>query len=428
VVTVEVTRADSARYRLRYGYGPLGTERIATVPADTLEDLLELAETHYYLALPEDPDERQVLLEACGRRLYTFLDTPERLLAGFRDQTYGSWNAMVLTITAKGRLAHLPWELLHDGERFLVAAPNPIVPVRWVQGLSPDRRAHQPPLRMMFMACAPMDDGGLSSLDHEAEEAAIDAATRRYAVELQVEESGTVEGLSERLTRHEYFDAVHITGHAGHSARGPVFATEDPQGRRVDATAERLLDALAPNKPTLLFLSGCRTAEASDVYATVSLAEQLATHSAPVVLGWGRPISDATATDAAAVLYQLLAQGRTAAEALSATYRDLMANGDPYWHTLRAFVRGDVPTALMSTAQDYGGGARPRRLRARDSDLPPSDPQRFVGRRRQVQEALRLLDPYADRDPVGLIVHGMGGIGKTTLVERIRDRLARHDP
>ena len=426
VVTVEVTRADSASYRLRYGYGSLGEDRIATVPADTLEDLLELAETHYYLSLPDDLDERQALLEACGHKLYTFLDTPERLLSGFRDRTYGSWNAMALSVTAEGRLAHLPWELLHDGEHFLVAAPNPIVPVRRVRGLSPVRPAHQPPLRMMFMACAPMDDDGLSSLDYQAEEAQIDAATRRYAVELQVEESGDVDGLAERLAQHEYFDAVHITGHAGHSVHGPVFAMEDPRGRRIDVDAERLLHALAPTKPTLLFLSGCRTAEASDVFATVSLAEKLAVHSAPVVLGWGRPVADATATGAAAVAYRLLAQGRTIAEALSSTYRDLMAKGDPYWHTLRAFVRGEAPAALVAATRIHGDGFLPRPLWPRDSDLAPSDTKRFVGRRREVQEALRLLDPRADPVPIGLIVYGMGGVGKTTLVERIRDRLGKH--
>jgi hypothetical protein len=47
----------------------------------------------------------------------------------------------------------------------------------------------------------------------------------------------------------------------------------------------------------LVFLSGCRTGEAQG--DTVSMAEKLARLGVPAVLGWGRPVRDHSATQAA---------------------------------------------------------------------------------------------------------------------------------
>jgi hypothetical protein len=40
--------------------------------------------------------------------------------------------SFVLAIAAAESLAHLPWEVLHDGNTFLVARMPAVVPVRWV--------------------------------------------------------------------------------------------------------------------------------------------------------------------------------------------------------------------------------------------------------------------------------------------------------
>jgi len=114
-VTITVERLDADRARLRYDYGPGCAPADATVPVPTIADLLRRAETDYCAALPADPVEARALLESYGTRLFTFLDTPERRLAGHLDRTRGSWDVLVLALRTGAGFAHLPWELLHDG-------------------------------------------------------------------------------------------------------------------------------------------------------------------------------------------------------------------------------------------------------------------------------------------------------------------------
>ena len=102
-----------------------------------------------------------------------------------------------------GRLAHLPWELLHDGQSFLVARPElPIVPVRWRQNKNvapvvPQNR----PLQLLFMATSPLNVTPV--LDFEQEEALILEATRKQKLALTVEESGELGELENLIASYE---------------------------------------------------------------------------------------------------------------------------------------------------------------------------------------------------------------------------------
>ncbi|MFF0450349.1 CHAT domain-containing protein [Streptomyces sp. NPDC004609] len=425
-ITIRVERLGPGRAVLRYDYGP-GTEPgTAPVELSSIEDMLARAETDYYAPLPADPGEARALLESYGTRLFTFLDTPERRLSGFIGRTRGSWDVLALVIGTGAGFGHLPWELLHDGEAFLVAAANPVVPVRQVDGAAGVRSPQSRPLRLAFMACAPESAGG--ALDHDAEQATIWEATRRFRIELEVEESGELEQLRHRVLEYSRgdVDVVHLTGHAVLAEDGPRFLAEGPHGEAVSATAEDIHDGLG-RSPYVVFLSGCRTAESPESGAVASLAESLARSSAPLVLGWGRPVPDSAATGAAAAFYQQLAEGLSPAVALAGTYRRLVRDSVPYWHLLRMFVRGGLPGPLVTPARAPGRDRVIRRSRSGFAG-EPLDPRRFVGRRREIQRALRLLDFWDLEQPsAGLIVHGMGGVGKTTLAQRIRERLVDGD-
>ena len=88
-------------------------------------------------------------------------------------------------------LAHLPWELLHDGTVFL---RNKILPVRSVQQRTNNTIGVQNRfLRLLFMATSPQDIQPI--LDYEQEEANILQATEKQPLGLVVEESGSVEEL-----------------------------------------------------------------------------------------------------------------------------------------------------------------------------------------------------------------------------------------
>lgn len=420
-VSVRVDVIEPGVARLHYSDGST-TQPPVTVPTDEIQRLIDIAEMDYYVALPTDPKEREALLRSDGCRLYRFLDTSERRLSGIIDRTYGEWDRLVLLLATGAGMAHLPWELLHDGVDFVAAAPRPILPVRQVPGRSTPRPAQSRPLRLMFMACAPLDAG--EPLDYDTEQAQIWSATRRQSIDLRVEESGDLDELRNRLLDHPegYFDAVHLTGHARHTAGGPRFLTEGPRGEVIEADAADIQHGVA-NRAAVIFLSGCRTAEASDAGAVRSLAQELARIGVPTVLGWGRAVPDPAATEAAARLYQALAQGLSPVHALAETYRTLIRRGVPDWHLLRMFVRGDPPMPLVTAASARRHDTVRRSGRPGRGALDPPDPRRFVGRRREVQRVLRSLDPRGEADRVGLIVYGMAGVGKTTLVRRVRERL-----
>lgn len=426
-LTVSVERLGADRARLRYDYGPGRAPGTAAVALSAIEDMLRRAETEYYAALPAKPDEARTLLESYGTRLFAFLDTPERRLSAYLDETRGSWDVLVLALHTGAGFAHLPWELLHDGRGFLVAQDNPVVPVRKVAGEAPARAAQSRPLRMVFMACAPESAGG--TLDYDIEEARIWEGTRRFQVDLEVEDSGELTELRHRVLAHPRgeVDVVHLTGHAVLNEEGPRFLAEGPHGEEMAATAGDIQHALG-RCPSLVFLSGCRTAESPEAGAVASLAESLAGAAVPLVLGWGRPVPDATATDAAAVFYQQLAEGLSPAVALAGTYRHLVRHSVRYWHLLRMFVRGALPGPLVTPLRASGRDRVVRRTSPEPPTGEPLDRRSFVGRRREIQRARRLLEFWdGEQSPVGLIVHGAGGVGKTALARRLFQRLVNGD-
>ena len=89
---------------------PLALEEVA--------DLVARAETDYYSPLPAD-------LVSFGQRLYEWLDGGERWLTLAIEEQANQATVLVLAIATPHRLAHLPWEVLHGVDGFLVHELNP---------------------------------------------------------------------------------------------------------------------------------------------------------------------------------------------------------------------------------------------------------------------------------------------------------------
>ena len=382
--------------------------------------------------------DRQAEALALGRQLFAWLDGSDRLLsrqlADQRPEVLAI-DLIAPTDPSWPDLGRLPWELLHDGDRFLVAAG--IVPVRVcaeARSPSPIERRNRA-LHGLFMAAAPT--GGGVALGFETEEQAILDATDRLDMRLTVEETGCLEDLGWLVGQFDpsELDLLHLTGHAGIDQRQqppvPVFITETETGDRRDATAADIAQALGRQFPPLVFLSGCQTGEGRN--GMLAMARSLVQAGARAVLGWGRPVFDNDATAAAAAIYRGLAEGRSLVDALRVAYGELMrplANGQfPEWYLLRLFVGGDLGQAigpLVTVPRSPG------RLRAPKASLVGQflDPGRrtvqvptrreFVGRRRWLQRGLRVL---RDRDSVGVWLQGMGGLGKSSIAARLCDRL-----
>lgn len=382
-----------------------------------------------------------------GRRLRDWLD---RTGDGRWSRELAAVGAagLTLVVEAGAGLEDLPWELLADEDGPLAAdADRPFCPLRLVErpgaalGPAPSDR----PLRLLFMASSPADM--VPVLDFEAEEEAIAAVTRDSGIELVVEERGSLAGLRDRLedTAPEWFDVIHLTGHAGIDERlGPVLYLEGATGGVARVEPEWLARAVDGRWPRLLFVSGCSTAQSPAPLAP-SFAERLIEAGAPCVLAWARPVSDRFTTTFVADLYDRLAAGAdvesAVAEARAALLaREAAAGRCHDWLLMQVYAAAPAVGPLVTGAGTIGGAeaggalapapVEPDATHDGDGDEPAAEPEGdFVGRRREIQRALALLTGPGERgdgDAEGLVVHGMGGVGKSSLVARLRERLGGH--
>lgn len=412
-----------------------GQPKTRGVDKAAIDQLIDLVTRHYGQHSVAQQVFGSPQLGDLGMRLAAFLDGDERWLTPIVHQPPGS----TLRITVAGRLRHLPWELLAvDGAHLTVSSQAPLLPVRAVGTNTAFRGPVTPgnrPLRVLFMATSP--EGIEPVLSYEAEEAAILAATSRTGAELVVEESGTLEGL--RFLNRDYgagyFDVLHLSGHATINGNGqPVFLVENEFGEHVDATADQIAHAMAGHWPRLIFVSGCLTGNAPGAGTVPSMSESLVHSGAPAVLGWALPVGDVSATDFAAELYRSLADGVPLDRAIIEARQHLYAQKRGNWHLLRVYADRS-PLAPMVTPLITKGRAR---IQIRPADQEFLDPQTqlsrvaaraaFVGRRRVIQRCLRTLKmPLGQPDAAeALVLHGMGGLGKSSLASRLLERMPTH--
>jgi hypothetical protein len=429
ILHIRLTPQGSDYVSLRYFWDNPNQSEERRLPLAEIQELGNQAETDYYQA---ETDYYRIPVDYAitGQKLYHWLDGNNRLLANALKES--QQQGLIIAIAADKGLAHLPWELLHDGQGFLVAQQPPIVTVRWLSQGKPIKIVDIPQnraLNVLFMATSPLDVE--PELDYEAEEGQILEATKRTPVNLRVEESGCLTELSYVVGEYEknYFDIFHLTGHATHQDKKPCFLTEDEYGGLVYSNTSEIATALRYPLPPLIFLSGCRTGYASDGVVP-SMAEELLNLGATAVLGWGQNVRDTDATAAASRLYWELSQGETVAKAIASTYQSLIKQNARDWHKLRLYIGNILPEALVTPLRTKGRKQLPKptttiEFRDDENRLRVASREEFVGRRRQLQNCLRTLK--TDYNKVGVLIHGMGGWGKSSIASRLWDRLPEHE-
>ncbi|MEH1823191.1 MAG: CHAT domain-containing protein [Nostoc sp.] len=334
---------DENYVELRYFVDNPNQYKKRSLSLSEITDLIKLAERDYYVSFfPED-------YTVTGRRLYNWLDGSDRTLQPLLDKHRRE--GIVLAIATSEKLAHLPWEVLHDGNGFLVQRVPAIVPVRWmsdstVKKLTIEGEPENRALQVLFMATSPLNVEPV--LDFEGEEARILEATKRQPLALTVEESGCLSELGYLVNGYgrDYFDVLHLTGHATLQDGQPRLITETATGEAFYASAGDIAQKLQFRLPKLIFVSGCRTGQAGNGGSVPSMAEELLKSGAKAVLGWGQNVLDADATAAAAALYEELSAGKQIIEAVACTYQTLIKNKARDWHLLRLYAAGNLPSSL----------------------------------------------------------------------------------
>ncbi|WP_074769913.1 CHAT domain-containing protein [Magnetospirillum fulvum] len=409
-----------------------------------------------------------VQLLEIGRELYGWLDGRQGWLGDLRRVLLPPFlfeiRAPLVPDRAVLAVLRAPWEVLANDRGFLAADSDlGYAPFRRLgEPVAPAKRPQLPAFRLGIaaMASAPR---GQRELDYEAEESAIQNAAGS-GVDLVVEESGDPAQLGERLSQinaKHHPTVLHLSCHGDddwrpskEAPRRPVLMMEDATGNERPTNAQDLIAAIKPYRPHLLFVSACLTASAApgSEGSAQSMVEMLVRH-VPAVLGWDGSVADVAATAFAQVLYGGLARKMTVAEAVAAARQALLNGIAPAWEggagTRDATTVDPIAVLLNAPGIQKAnwhlarvwlgpeGGGPVVGGTARRSLLPPShvfkqilvskgddqlvvpDPALFVGRRREIQASLKVL---VGDDHVGVLLHGMGRLGKTSLAARLASR------
>jgi tetratricopeptide (TPR) repeat protein len=337
----------------------------------------------------------------------------------------------------------LPWESLT-----VPGAQGPLVLSERVDLYRKVRRETAPvampipgPLRILAVVASP-EAGGGELLDYERELArildAVGSARTKQGAYVRVLNWGGVGEIRAAL-EEERFHVLHLSCHA---APGVLFLEKDDGGLD-EVDAQRFMDEVLPpgRGVPLVVLAGCSTAQAPQdddtavddaaAEARAGLARELLGRGVPSVLAMTEAVTDRYATELAALVYEELARAEhpvplaalSRARRRLETVRRQLPLGDPRaewpeWSTPSLFLAGP-PLPLFDTGQSVERVA-PAPERVLEEGMVVRKVGEFVGRRAELRQ---LLGALRDSGRAGVLIHGIGGVGKSTLTAELLHHL-----
>jgi len=374
------------------------------------------------LALHKESSWQRNLRDAnvLGTELFRMIDGSGGRLQQELDKAKQSAESPELYLNLPPELDILPYELMfHNGFLVLNYGVN-IFRLISDKGKARQVKPEKRPLKTLFMACSPQGEAALQ-VEHEEEQ--ILQETEKLHLHLDVEDSGSLEGLSEMITAAGGFDVVHLSGHAGiDDTLGSVFYMEDDTGETDPVTPIRLWEAIRAFPPRILFLSGCSTGKAEIHKGMASFTGQMVSFGIPFVMGWAEPVTDVGAIRMAVCIFKYLAMGKRVSEAVNAA-REATVDSYRTWALFRMYSDASPAGAVIASGQ----GLRTHNIRKTvHKTLSRSSvrvlEQGFVGRRRQIQQGVRVLRGTEDRH--GILITGTAGIGKSCLSGKLIERFS----
>lgn len=330
-----------------------------------------------------------------------------------------------------------PWEALRDRgvgtlahacriERRLDAVRDPI-PLP--QELPKDR------INILLITARPYDgDVGYRSLSRPIVEVVREG---RLPARVTVLRPPTFPALREHLRNHPHrYHIVHFDGHGAFSpqplAEAGRLIFEDSNGGPQEVDAEQLSALLREHCIPVMVLNACQSAMldggAEDVFASVATALLRAGVRGVVAMAYSLYVSGAEVFLPA--FYGRLFETGNLAEAMRAGRQQMLAK--PQRICARGRCRLDdwlVPVLYQLEAPNLPFASKtltsaPQcELQLTDDARDEENPYGFIGR----DSALLALERALRRKPAGLLIHGLGGIGKTTLARGFVHWLAATD-
>jgi len=309
----------------------------------------------------------------------------------------------------------LPWEFLKIASEVVGFSEKFSIIRRPKAGAvhteSPPPTASAPgPLRVLFMACEPLDYA-LEELEF------IRAMEGREAI-LQIGDLGTLEELK-KLAKSFRPHLVHLVGQGKLSGGEALLGMQDENGRQDMRTAAELAAALKGSGVQCILLGGCQTEHPMSLdLLAMSLEEHL-----PAAVAWNGPAASA------APFYRVLAQGKSISEALREASREIQATclkegkvcALPVLYAASdRQVMPDVQEADRKAIGSIDSGIVKEALEPLPG-MTSGHAYSFVNRRRDLQ---RLLSALREGTARTVIITGKDGMGKSALATRLAQWLA----
>jgi len=361
----------------------------------------------------------------------SFLPQPvAEALAGLLRQAQREHAPVRVGVSAPG-WTMLPWEAMPEPVSGRPLALHPLVSV-YRRGRAGTPSPLPGPLRIVVAIASPDVDGG-PLLDYEHELSSILDAVRGARLgdaQVEVVPFATTEAIRAALDS----GGVHVLHVSAHGAPG-ILHLEDERGGARQVSAEEFLEEAVPagKMPPVVSLAACYT-DAAGEREGASYAARLAEHGACAVIAAQTSVSDRYATRVFARVYAELASSeapdvvRAVAEARRAIQRDLRNADDPVSQRLAEWDEWSVVTVLagepsVQVLDRSKTVVMPPRRAPELGGLRARPVGQFVGRRTAQRDLPAVLE--SDRFS-GVLLHGIGGIGKTTLAaEVLRHTLQR---
>ncbi|MBI3421886.1 MAG: tetratricopeptide repeat protein [Acidobacteria bacterium] len=378
-------------------------------------------------ASTKDAAERFDELQKLGRELYQklFLPAVEQVWHEYKQRS----EFLILCLRfAKdaAKLEVLPWETLHDGAEFIAAGTKTTL-TRLPLDVAPPSELPPIPrqLKLFGFFASPLDLQDHERLNAEREQEilleAINDPAAQGRISADFEDEAKLEILARSLK--DGYHILHFTGHGISPRDGGGLLLEDAHGKKLPASIAEVMQAVESgvDRLRLAVISGCQTARTLHTGAFNDLARELLRQRVPAVIAMQFSITDEGGLKFAEVLYREIAKGVELERAVHAARRVLLADE-------RFFINNDA-LAIVLLAAD---GACLQTTEAQSS-APQTEPgatylgdrldplaHGFYGRRREYR---KLRDALLHQDQRAVIIHGIGGIGKTALLTHAINRL-----
>ncbi|MBI5663467.1 MAG: tetratricopeptide repeat protein [Nitrospirae bacterium] len=330
-------------------------------------------------------------------------------------------------------LLRIPWEFLFDGASFLSAYEG-VTLSRSIKGVPSNGRGKiRGVIKMLAVISSPLDLNDRERLQVEKEQMlllqAVDRAYAENRIEIDFLDESSLRNIQARLDEEEYH-ILHYTGHGSYSQREDrgYLLLEDDSGRSRHEDNEAVAELLSGyDSLRLVVLSGCQTAKTSGRQAMSDLTTALILRNVPAVVSMQYSVTDDSAINLAMKFYTELVNGSPVDLALTRARKELLlreGHGAVDFATPVLFC--DDHECLKTEVRDSvdAGAAFQKRIEIKPNIVLGLEQlgAQFIGRRKEIR---RIKDDFFSRGIRAVVLHGIGGIGKTVTaaktVEKFQD-------